>query len=85
MSFIKSKETKIIGLITFFSVFLTFLFETFITFKIIDKKSNQERAAKINQLEYNPQNIVDFLSELNSSTKAFPFLGLTRIILTQKN
>ena len=77
MSFIKSKETKIIGLITFFSVFLTFLsYETFITFKIIDKKSNQERAAKINQLEYNPQNIVDFLSELNSSTKAFPFFRI---------
>ncbi len=77
LSYIKSKEIKIIGLITFFSIFLTlFSFEAFITFKIIDKGNNQERAAKINQLEYNPQNIIDFLSELNLSIKAFPFFRI---------
>ncbi len=76
-SFVDSQEIKAIGLITFISIILTVLsYETFITYKILDKSSNQKNAAKINKLEYDPKNIVNYLSDLNQTTKAFPFFRI---------
>ena len=72
--YIKSREKKIMGLITFFSILFSLLtFEAFITYKILDKKTNQKIAAKTNNIKYESKNIISYLSDLNKTVTAFPF------------